>query len=337
MRHRHPTLRLEGFTRLGRIDLSQGAVVTVREWGSRHAGEIEVRGGQLTLSGGSQLDASTQGAGRGGTVTVQATEALTLTGLNSRLTSSTSGDGDAGRIVVQAPRVSLQEGTDIQARATLNSRGNAGAIRMEVGTLTLTGENSTTAPTISASTAWRGAGGSITVQATEAITLAGPSSRITSNSDLEGDGDAGQIVVKAPVVDLRGAAAGIRASAFKPNGPGNAGTILLEVDTLTLSGGATISSTNAGTGQAGSITVRATGAITLAGVNSRLNSLTVGRGKAGDILVEAGTLTLTGGASITTSTDPVRTVRSGAGPGGASRCGPPRRPERHAHGLETAG
>ena len=106
------------------------------------------------------------------------------------------------------------------------------------------------------------------------------------------------------VVDLRGAFAGIRASAFKVNGPGNAGTILVEVGTLTLSGGAAIGSTTAGTGQAGSITVQATGAITLAGVDSRLDSITVGRGKAGDILVEAGTLTLTGGARIDTSTDP---------------------------------
>jgi hypothetical protein len=56
-----PDLGMAGFTRLGRIDLSQGAVVTVGSGGNRNVGEIEVRGGQLTLGGGSQLDVSTQG------------------------------------------------------------------------------------------------------------------------------------------------------------------------------------------------------------------------------------------------------------------------------------
>ena len=39
-----PDLRMDGFTRLGRIDLSKGAVATVGSGGSRNAGEIEVRG-----------------------------------------------------------------------------------------------------------------------------------------------------------------------------------------------------------------------------------------------------------------------------------------------------
>src|SRR4029453_4241861 len=61
-------LPTEGLAHLGRIDLSKGALVSVRSGGSGNAGEIMVRGGQLTLSGGSQLDASTLGAGGGGGV-----------------------------------------------------------------------------------------------------------------------------------------------------------------------------------------------------------------------------------------------------------------------------
>src|SRR5262249_52130630 len=119
---------MESFARFGRIDLSKGALVTVGSGGGGNAGEIVVRGGQLTLTGGSQFDTSTQGAGRGGTITAQATEAFTLTGSGSRLTSSTSGEGAAGRIVVKAPMVSLQDGADIQARAVPGSRSNAGEI-----------------------------------------------------------------------------------------------------------------------------------------------------------------------------------------------------------------
>jgi filamentous hemagglutinin family protein len=300
-----PDLRMDGFTRLGRIDLAQGAVATVGSDGSRNAGEIEVRGGQLTLSGGSQLDASIQGAGRGGTVTVRATEAITLMGTGSRLTSSTSGDGDAGRVAVTAPLVNLQEGADIQARANgASSRGNAGDVLLEVGTLTLSG-----GANISASTQGAGRGGCITVEATKELTLTGANSRITSNSDDTSTGDAGQIMVTAPVLRATGDFAGIRTFAFKEGGPGKGGDIRVEVGTLMLSGGATIGSSTFGAGQGGSVTVQATEAIireTITRANgqrqiSGLESTTLGSGKGGDIRVEVGRLTLTEGARIDSS------------------------------------
>jgi filamentous hemagglutinin family protein len=313
-----PDLRMDGFTRLGRIDLSQGAVATVGGKGSRNAGEIEVRGGQLTLSGGSRLDASTQGAGRGGTVTVQATEALTLTGLNSRLTSSTTGDGDAGQIVVKAPQVCVQEGADIQALTAKNTRGNAGTIRLEVGTLTLTGEHSKTAPYISTETAGTGQGGSITVWAKKAVTLTGPSSRIVSNSNGTSTGDAGRIAVKTPVLCAMGDYAGIRAFAY--NGLGKGGDVLVKVGTLMLSDGAIIGSSTQGMGRGGSVTVEATEAIirdTIINADGTvhqycgLESSTSGDGQGGDILVKVGTLTLSGGAYINSSS-----ATGGTGSGG---------------------
>ena len=308
-----PDLRMEGFTRLGRIDLSQGVVGTVGSSGSRNAGEIEVRGGQLTLTGGSQFDASTLGAGRGGTVTVQATEALMLTGSNSRLTSSTSGDGDAGRVFVKAPLVSLKDQADIQARAVSVSqgsvpRGNAGEIEMQVGTLALSG-----AANISNSNGGQGKGGSVIIVATEAITLRDMSSRITSNAHSSGHG--GQIVVKAPSLSVTDGA-GIRAQADES---GNAGDILVQVGMLTLSGRdnitniATSTTSATTTGRAGSVTVHATEAITLAGPRTEIGSSTRGSGDGGKVVVRAPMVRMQEGASINAST-------AGVGRGETWRC-----------------
>jgi len=299
-----PDLGMAGFTRLGRIDLSQGAVVTVGSGGNRNAGEIEVRGGKLTLGGGSQLDVSTQGAGRGGTVTVIATEALTLTG-DSRLTSSTSSDGAAGRVVIKAPLVSLKDQADIQARAQGNDpRGNAGEIEMQVGTLALSG-----AAIISNSNGGQGQGGTVTIVATEAITLR-DTARVTSNASSSGAG--GQIVIKAPSLSVT-EGAGIRATTTRS---GKAGDIRVEVGTLTLSGRdkitniATDATDTTTAGGAGNVTVIATEAITLAGPRTEIGSSTRGSGDGGKVVVKAPLVSLKEGAKINASTE-------GAGRGGS--------------------
>jgi filamentous hemagglutinin family protein len=104
-----PDLQMNGFARLGRIALLQGALVTVETAGSRNAGEIAVRGGQLTLRSG------------------------------SRLSANTSSRGEGGRIVVTAPTVSLMEEGRIEAGTDLGSSGNGGEIAVQAGRLTLTG------------------------------------------------------------------------------------------------------------------------------------------------------------------------------------------------------
>ena len=124
-----PTLHLEG----GRIqalaaDNSQG-----------NAGSLEVRVGRLTLTGGAQISTTTRSKGRGGQLTVTATDAITIVGADSEgnssaLFSNTGGSGDAGQLIVSAPTLHL-EGGRIQALAADNSQGNAGSLRGAGGAL----------------------------------------------------------------------------------------------------------------------------------------------------------------------------------------------------------
>jgi filamentous hemagglutinin family protein len=78
----------------GRVHLD-GAVIGSRAFAAGDSGHVMVRVGTLTLTGGAQLDSSTQAgaAGHGGRLMVTATDAITITGPDSGLVSATLGTG----------------------------------------------------------------------------------------------------------------------------------------------------------------------------------------------------------------------------------------------------
>src|SRR5262249_33452084 len=112
-----------------------------------------------------------------------------------------------------------------------------------------------------------------------------------------------------------GASTGI----FADNLGGSGGAILLESKSVTVSGGAVISSRNLGFGNGGSVTIRGAGTVSVAG-NGRgghPRAIFAGSefvdalGKGGDILLEARDVTVSGGALISSS--------AGVGNGGTVR------------------
>jgi large exoprotein involved in heme utilization and adhesion len=122
--------------------------------GDGHAGNLEVRVGRLTLTGGAQIFngvgtsevvdgvyiyRGTGGPGRGGDLTVVASEAITIMGRDSGLFSNALfGPGSAGNLFLSAPLLTMDE-SSIQALTTRDSRGHAGNLEVQVGRLTLTG------------------------------------------------------------------------------------------------------------------------------------------------------------------------------------------------------
>src|SRR5262249_53572961 len=133
--------------------MDTGRIQAVAAAGSSgNAGGIAVRTGRLTLSGGAQLDSSTQGTGHGGTLTVAATDMISIAGHDpegnpSGLFSQATGSGDAGNLDVRVGRLTLSEGAQIDS-----------------------------------STFGSGHGGALTVAATEAISISGRSSGLFSNA-----------------------------------------------------------------------------------------------------------------------------------------------------------
>jgi hypothetical protein len=103
------------------LTMDGGRIQATGLQGSRgNAGSLEARVGRLMLTGGAQIDTSTLGSGRGGDLSVVATEATSLTGRGSLLPqtglfSVANASGDAGRLFVSAPLLNIVGGR-IQAR-----------------------------------------------------------------------------------------------------------------------------------------------------------------------------------------------------------------------------
>ena len=175
--------------------ITNDSLIGSRPFALGDGGNIHVNVGHLTLTGGAQLSTSSQGSGRGGNVSVMASEALSITGANSGLFVNANASGDAGQLSISTPLLTMDDGF-IQAVAVTGSQGNAGDIDVRVGRLTLSGSAQ-----LSGSTRGSGRGGNVSVMASEALSITGANSGLFSRAD--GNGSGGSIHVQARKIELR--------------------------------------------------------------------------------------------------------------------------------------
>ncbi|MBI3989150.1 MAG: hypothetical protein HY347_05995, partial [candidate division NC10 bacterium] len=114
----------------GSLQVDSASILT-ETGGSGSAGDIVIKAGQVTLTGGAQISSSALGTGSGGTITITATDSVTIAGHDSEgrssgLFSNAEGSGAGGDITVQASNVQLTDGAVISA--TSAGEGNAGTI-----------------------------------------------------------------------------------------------------------------------------------------------------------------------------------------------------------------
>jgi filamentous hemagglutinin family protein len=346
-----PDLQVDGFARLGRIELSRSAFLDASGNGG---GSVLLRSGRLRVDGSWMFADNTgpiHGAGVGLDLRIGADAVLTN---GARLTTDSLGAGHARDLRLTAGRLSMDHAV-IASNPSMS--GNSGNLGVNVGTLTLTNGAQIDSGTRPRS---MGRGGDLTVTATEAITIAGQDQAGTLSglfSSTEGQGDAGRLSIFAPSLTLMD---GGRIST-STLGDGHAGNLEVQVERLTLMGGAQISSSSGATqfidgvptfiggqGRGGDLTVVATESISIAGrdgefrsglfstadgsgdagsllVSTPLLSMdegrilgrTLGGGNAGRIEVKTGRLTLTGGAQIFSGIGTIEAgvVRGTQGPG----------------------
>ncbi len=297
----------------GRVTIDGSVIATVSAGGGGVGGDVQVDGGIVALTnGGSIRSAHRPGqdllgnflVGRGGDITVTATESVAMSGA-STVRSSTVTAGDGGQILISAPSLTMDEGASLLSTARFGEGpggeipgGAGGPIDVEVGRLNLMGGAtinslvSTTVPGVP------GQGGSVTVAVAGEATIAGPGSGIFS------------IASQADPLDILT--------------PGN---VMVDVGTLRLTDGSLIQGGSfAEDSQGGNVTVRASDSILIAegaGISSQARNLAVGRvevsaqsltidrgfintgtlgvGQAGAIVIDVGTLTLTRGGQIASS------------------------------------
>jgi filamentous hemagglutinin family protein len=247
--------------------------------GEGQSGDVAVTSsGNLTLFN-SSIQSDTKGSGTAGNVTISSPGLVTFN--NSQILSNTSSTGQAGSITLKAPVVQLDSSSRLSAQT--NSSGGAGDITLQPDdagqTLSVLFQEGAQ---ISASTSNQGTGGNLRIIAPNAITIQGQGTITTSTT-----------------------------------GTGNAGNITLDTSTLTIARGAQVFALTDGSGDSGTITVNAPTAVNLGlGVDDFSPVLSVetkNAGKAGSIIINTPTLTLSDTARITATATNTATNTEGGG------------------------
>jgi filamentous hemagglutinin family protein len=285
---------------------SPGSSITASALSSGMAGSVALSAPQITLVAGGAITSTTAGTGAGGSVAVTTPGALVLDGMGvsgTQIAASAMGaqSGPGGPVTVAAHDLAIAGGAQIAS--TTAGPGAAGDIGVAVvNDVTLAGQGPSGASAITASArpGSSGRAGKVGLTAGGAITLSS-GAQIASSSEGTGGGGNVQVAAQGPL-RLSDPGTGIIAPAGSTVSA-NAGSVTVNAPQITLSTGAEISSINQGTGGVGSVSVMTPGALVLDGegiANTRIAASATGAqsGAGGVVTVQAGSLTVEGGAQI---------------------------------------
>ncbi len=298
-----------------------------------NAGNISITSGSLSLfnAGTISTDALSLSTGSAGDITINATGAVSISGLYdagqgnfypSGIYSETSNVGNSGNISITSGSLSLSNAGTISTDALSLSMGSAGDITINAaGPVSISGyydfgQGNVWPSAISSSTGSSGNAGNITI--TSGSLSLSNAGEIRSDAFFLSTGAAGDITINATgAVSISGYYDAGQGNVYSTeissstNGPGNAGNISITSGSLSLSNAGYIS-TDAlffSTGTAGAITINATGAVSISGYYdfgqgnvwpSYISSSTLGPGNAGNISITSGSLSLSNAGAIST-------------------------------------
>lgn len=295
----------------GVLSLTNGAQITTDTDSSGNAGIVNVGAGSMMIDGsGSGVFSQTQmgSGGQGGSINVAVGGALALTNAGE-IGANTYSSGNAGTIKVSGNSIFLGNGAEISS-STLSS-GNAGAVNVNAVSITADGPASGIVSVAGSSSS--GNAGRVSAAATSSMVLT-RGGQITA--DTYSSGNAGDVNVSSGRMMIDGSASGIFGQTW--SGTGRAGNVTVGVaGALALTNGGQIAANNNATGVSGSVTVSAE-SIDISGGSSGVFSQTSrGVGDAGSVdVLASGAISLTSGGQIATDTSAAGnagSVKIGAG------------------------
>ncbi len=290
------------------------------------AGNLTITTARLLISNGAQVSTSTFGTGKGGNLTVNASDSVQVIGestdgkFGSNLSAQAEGTGEAGDLTITTARLLISNGAFVSAttfgsgkRGTLTVNasdslqviGHSADARFssflgaqaegtgEAGDLTITTARLliSDGAQVSASTLDAGRGGHLIVNASDSVQVIGTSSdgEVASNLAVQAD----------------------------RNSTGEAGDLTITTPRLLISNGAQVSASTFGPGKGGNLTVNASESVQLIGESadgrfgSNLSVQANGNvtGNAGNLTITTPRLLISDGALVSAST-------FGAGKGG---------------------
>lgn len=284
-------------------------------------GDINITTGSLSGNNGAQLAAVTLGKGNAGNVTINARDTISFDGVSANGFSSgvfsrveATGQGNGGNINITAGSFYLTNGAFLTSNTL--GQGNAGSVKITVRDRISFDGVGNNGPSGVFSQVWEGAiGKGNDIEITTGSLVVTNGALISSSSF--GGGDGGSVRVQArdgvvfdgmgttqfPVFGRTEFASGAL-SIVGEQAAGNAGSIEIIAGSLSLSNDAELSASTFGQGDAGHITIRARNRVVFDGVFSGVFSVVLPQavGKGGNIDIGTGSLSLSNGAEISSST-----------------------------------
>jgi filamentous hemagglutinin family protein len=274
------------------------------------AGNIVVQGGDLELIDGGEIAAATGGNGDGGAISINV-DSLTIAGVGTLSQSKISSDtgfigprqtGNAGQIAIVAREVQITNGGQISSSTF--REGNGGNVNVKADSLLVDGTGSGIFATAEPGSS--GDAGSIVVQAHNLMKI-NFGGEISSSTFSSGDG--GNVKVTGGSLSINGAGSSFLTgiSADADHGTGNAGSVTVRADNLTLVNGGAISTDTFDMGNGGDVTITANSLL----INGAGAALPTGisadadrdsSGNAGRVVVDAGKLRINNGGKISSRT-----------------------------------
>ncbi len=291
----------------GAINLTDGSLIdnSVLPGGVGKGGNINITTRSLSLTDGALLETATWGQGDAGSVTIAATDSVFFDGVSSNnilssgvISSVEAGAGNGGDINITTRSLSVTNGARLQTRT--KAQGDAGSVTINASeNVSFDGVGSngfSSAAAIQVSQGAQGNGGNINIT-TRSLSV---TSRARLDTTTFGLGDVGGVNINASeMVSFDGGGA---LSRVAPEALGTVGGINITTGSLDLSNGALLSASTFGRGKAGNVTINARDRVS---VDSSFITSSVeveALGKGGDIDITTGSLILTNGARLSTST-----------------------------------
>ncbi|MBN3906523.1 MAG: S-layer family protein [Nostoc sp. NMS1] len=261
--------------------------------GAGNLGDITITTRQLVLEAGGTISSATYGSGASGTIAIETTDSLKLLGFSpisnsSGIDTTTYSSGYGGDVNISTRELTLLNGGSISS-ASLGT-GNAGNVAIKATDLVeLSGfrPGAFIPSSISSPSLFTGNAGSVTINTKKLLMSNGG----TIDSSITGSGKGGNLVINATdSIEVRGTIPGSR----NPSRIGSSGIILDEPLRLRLR------LPPAPTGDSGSLTIN-TGKLSVTD-GALVNVQNEGSGNAGALRINANSIFLNNGGSITAST-----------------------------------
>ncbi|MBW4695405.1 MAG: filamentous hemagglutinin N-terminal domain-containing protein [Lyngbya sp. HA4199-MV5] len=313
-----------------RLSVIDGSKIQVATFGDGNAGNLSIRANEVnvldtsspnfystTINAGVSRDpfsTVTPASGNGGTLTIK-TKHLNILGQGAEVAADTFGIGNAGDLTIDTERLVVRNGG--QVSASTFSFGSAGTLVIHASEFVeLSGDSGEDgAPggiLAQVNQNGRGRGGNLVLETKRLSISDGSKIQVATF----GDGDAGNLFIRADEIDLfdtpnatnffsTAINAGVtRDPRFTRQPTGNGGDLTIETGRLSIRNGAEVTVDTSGQGNAGRLLIKATDLVEVVGQNSFLtadvNSRATGRG--GSLTIEAKRLSIRDGGQVGSST-----------------------------------